>query len=1774
MKLRFARRALSALVSAVMAMGVFALGPSVEINAAQTSLTAPVLYNVADFNEHWTTHGSNNRSGIPVGTGELGALVWTQADGTLRIQLSSADSWDAMARSIKLTNMIVRVDPNPFTATTPIRQELHYNAARTFITAGGGTSGVPEFRFEIWGNANEPTIHIEASAPEGFDISIEQSGWRTDRLVPSTTGAGGYGNHDYAHVGERRSDNRGWGVNQFLVDKNYAPFERADITLEGRTDDIIWYQRNETSVWDLTLENQYINLGPTADQIPDPLTYRTMGGRVRGTNLEVDSSNRRVLRSTAPQTSYRIDITHNTSLPTNVNDWISEVVAKSDAVWAKDINTMKAAHRQYWDDFWNISWQYVTSNNPATAADALRITNNYVRTRYLFAIQGRGENFIEMQGGIFGFEQLNWPDHKNWHSWTLFNQRFTYWSMLQSGDFELMRSFFNILVDAIPANVNRSHAWWGHGGIILPEHMIVGGPWTGCQYGWNRNQNNNRAPQLAGDAPTGYWPRWWVNIDATRYLYAATPEFATMMLHFYNYTQEEEFLRDTLLPFARETITFLNEHWDVDANGIIKMFPLWSGESDQGPNHGLTGNNHGGDGLTNTAHLVASYQAALEGLLALPDSPHITVQDRALWQSVMNKMPVIPVDEATNTIMISEEWRLEDSRTIEPNNQHIYAVFPLKLFGYGMDDYELAFHSYDRRRGRGRASFTSREQAWRHDNLHAAYLGLTDDARRYTSHFLNPSHNRADVRWHGFMHGEPDGWTAVERNAIGMIGGQSMLVHSTGGRVNLLNAWPHEWNAEFRQALPGNNFIEGKHYAATQNNDPYTIFTTEKATPINYRLPWAGGGAQIFQRNLDGTRGNAVPFTVMADFPDMIQFDTVGGRVYEVSRVPAAVEGVELDSAEIIIREGRTHTLTANIIPAFASNKAVVWSSSNDNVATVEDGVVTGIARGTAIITVTTVDGNFMATCEVTVEARPRGEPIAGVPVVEMNTVAAAGGTKAFSGVHAVQVTWDNAVMEEKTITGQSPAALADPNRTFYRIMKPGPGDTWVPALQTEAVIDRTEGLVLVTQPGTYRVEAFANTTAPVFAGTSHAPVFTPGEVLKSVILTFDDFEAPIQRLTRIGAGNGTFTRSGGSDVQATGVFSDAFNNGTTGNNYEHNADTAWIGWNFPEPTVVNVLAFVPRTGVNANRTYMGRLQARKSASDPWVDLFTNSAPPVYMNSNAVPVAAVLQEWHVKAINPENEAYLQYRWLGWQASGVPAGTVGTTLMNGAEGSGNNGRSRGNIAELAFFYHEYLDATINLPSTVTMDAGDEVVFNSGAGVTWTSSDTTVAAVDNGTIEAVAPGYAIIRAIDGDDNDEVLAVSLVYVRPSADSPIGIRYDLVRTLGTSVRGPQNPTIAASFINTVGNPTVGNGPYWESTATVPVTGDWFTIDIDVPMSGRYQVDYVWRHGATRATVQHYLGLMKDIGRNSTVPADEFKVGEPLVMGRPTAPAANMANTPVLRNALVMAAPTTANNAVWQTVGEIDLEVGINTLKSIVTAVPSGAPNSAVAVVGVVLTPVVVDKVDKTALQASYDANRDRVNDNYTTASWDEFTSALTAAKAVLDDASATQAQVDSAITALQAAIDGLRKQYTVTFDYNDGSEVVTVIVVQGDTVARPDEPAMEGYTFEGWTLNGDEFDFGTAIAQDITLVAEWKLIPVTSLRINAAIIETVARGWRYNFGVILNEGAIDKNVVWTISHPGLAFVDEAGNVTIFERTGTVVLVATDTVSNISHSVMLRITS
>lgn len=65
---------------------------------------------------------------------------------------------------------------------------------------------------------------------------------------------------------------------------------------------------------------------------------------------------------------------------------------------------------------------------------------------------------------------------------------------------------------------------------------------------------------------------------------------------------------------------------------------------------------------------------------------------------------------------------------------------------------------------------------------------------------------------------------------------------------------------------------------------------------------------------------------------------------------------------------GETFSLIPSVSPENATIKDVLWASDNETVATVDDiGTVKAVSAGTAIITVKTFDGGFLATCTVTV---------------------------------------------------------------------------------------------------------------------------------------------------------------------------------------------------------------------------------------------------------------------------------------------------------------------------------------------------------------------------------------------------------------------------------------------------------------------------------------------------------------------------------------------------------------------------------------------------------------------------------------------------------------------------------------------------------------------------------------------------------------------------------------------------------------------------------------
>ena len=95
-----------------------------------------------------------------------------------------------------------------------------------------------------------------------------------------------------------------------------------------------------------------------------------------------------------------------------------------------------------------------------------------------------------------------------------------------------------------------------------------------------------------------------------------------------------------------------------------------------------------------------------------------------------------------------------------------------------------------------------------------------------------------------------------------------------------------------------------------------------------------------------------------------VWIDDIEYGEYSANVAPVPATGVTLNRRSASVKKDRTITLTATVEPADA---AITWSSSDTSVATVNNGVVTGVTPGKAKITVTTEDGKHTASCTVTV---------------------------------------------------------------------------------------------------------------------------------------------------------------------------------------------------------------------------------------------------------------------------------------------------------------------------------------------------------------------------------------------------------------------------------------------------------------------------------------------------------------------------------------------------------------------------------------------------------------------------------------------------------------------------------------------------------------------------------------------------------------------------------------------------------------------------------------
>jgi len=401
------------------------------------------------------------------------------------------------------------------------------------------------------------------------------------------------------------------------------------------------------------------------------------------------------------------------------------------------------------------------------------VSQGYALQRFISACAGRGAFPIKFNGSIFTVDsrekdEVYDADYRRWGGPYWFqNTRLPYWPMLASGDYDTLRPLFRMYLDDLPLAKARTPLYFGHEGAFFPETIYFWGVYANENYGWNRKGK----------------PSSHVDNTYIRYYWSGALELTAIMLDYYTYTKDEEFLKTTALPFAEAILEFYDLHYSRDADGKMLIKPSQALETWQK--------------ATNPLPPIAGLRFVLDQLLSLPTG-QISPAERAHWRRVRKEIPEIPMKRQDGKTVLLPAEEYGELRNME--NPELYAVFPYRFYGTGKPDIEIGRATFAIRKNRGTGG-------WQQNAIQAAYLGLTDIAAQMTAqNFAN--HHRGS-RFPAFWGPNFDWVPDQDHGSVSRMALQTMLMQCEGRTILLFPAWPKQWDVEFKLRAPMNTTVEG-----------------------------------------------------------------------------------------------------------------------------------------------------------------------------------------------------------------------------------------------------------------------------------------------------------------------------------------------------------------------------------------------------------------------------------------------------------------------------------------------------------------------------------------------------------------------------------------------------------------------------------------------------------------------------------------------------------------------------------------------------------------------------------------------------------------------------------------------------------------------------------------------------------------------------------------------------------------------------------------------------
>lgn len=703
-------------------------------------LIAAVLAHATDYvpcDVVWATQSRNSSESMPCGGHDIGMNVWVE-DGDVLFYIQQSGWFDENNTLLKAGRWRLHIDGKPFD-TSRFEQRLCLDEGCIYIKG-------EDLEVRLWADVEEPVVFVATQSQHTERrATLSYESWRyRDRQVTKA---------------ECQQCSYKW-----LVAEDCTTF--AD-SIEAGSDHLTFYHRNrQETVFDFTVSREHLDA--IKDSLYNPIGGLLMQGAMHapgfhytgtttgeyaGTDYRSWNYSCNALRSVGIMIDLRY-LNHK-RYELNEVDGCGTIASYSFPVLSMGDSRKRSA--AWWHQYWQRSW--IVSDTPDDSLQTM--LRNYELMRYMLGCNAHGQWPTKFNGGLFTFDPVYvdstmafTPDYRKWGGGTMTaqNQRLVYWPLLKSGDYDVLQPQIDTYLRMLPNAIARTRHYWGHGGASFTEQTENFGLPNPAEYGKHK----------AGD-DLGVEKNKWLE-----YEWDTALEFAMMELLMSQGKSGNSRYDGTL---ATECLRFFDEHYrwearkrgepELDSLGRLVVYP--------------------GSGCE-TYKMARNPSSTIAAIKAVAHAKRHTLN-----AEFISPIPLHTIDGDT-CIAPAENWeRIQNTETPQ-----LYPVWPWRIFGLGRPGLDIARNTYLKD---PHAIEMRSTKGWKQDNIWAACIGLTDEARRLNTEKLSNGPYRFTAFWDPGFDWAPD----HNRGGAGMIGLQEMLLQEKpNGELMLFPAWPREWNCHFR----------------------------------------------------------------------------------------------------------------------------------------------------------------------------------------------------------------------------------------------------------------------------------------------------------------------------------------------------------------------------------------------------------------------------------------------------------------------------------------------------------------------------------------------------------------------------------------------------------------------------------------------------------------------------------------------------------------------------------------------------------------------------------------------------------------------------------------------------------------------------------------------------------------------------------------------------------------------------------------------------------------